>query len=914
MTADHGRGREDMTLDGLLRQRRRAAGLTQSELAQRAGVGVRTVRDLERGRSTRPQRTTIELIATALGLTGAERMGFLAAARTAAVDQAAQGGGPATAQAAGPTPAPAGEQTAGPVTLTAPSLSLPPPPPLIGRTQDVAELSAMLIGPEGSAPPVVTLVGLAGVGKTGLALAVADRVAHRHSGGVAGVRATEGPVDKDILATVAAVFGVARPQDLPARLVGAPTLLLIDAIERDPDAVAELVHWLARRAPNVRVLATGRHPIGLLGERVWPVTPLEVPPAEVPVDLAAIASYPAAELFLARLSQVRREPPDPAELPALVKLVRRLGGLPLALELAAARGRVLDLTELLHRYGDRVLDLSGPPTRRQAVAGTLRDAVAASYRLLEPYERAALRRLAVFRNRWSVELAEAMFEPGATTGGAGAARRGAVLADSDGGVAQVDGGSGSGTGAEADDATALAELAADPVPLLDRLLGLGLLSTLGTGPFRFRLLDVVRDFAVEQSAADGELTTIRRQYATVLARMATRISADLTGANQSRAVGLLDSVSGDLWAALAYAATDDPHTALQLAVQLPRWWRFRGRDVAGRQWLRRLLDDPRTNDANPVLRAWAQVGIAQLAQEHGEGPTELTTVQQALWQFQQAGDVAGELAARNVLCGLYTAVGGHDEARRHGEAALALAGRAGRIRDMVVAQNNLTWHDIRVGELAAARRRLAAVDRLAAQCGEERLRVLARANLAEVARLDGRYADAVRQGRRVVGALAELGDPGHRWRVLGTVGLALAQGGHLAEAESLLTEMWTAVPAAVPDSVPAVGTRAAGGPQEGILSLLEGHLALRRGDRERAAEWFAAAERSCVAGRDVRDVVESLVGLVASLDDPVARKEARRRLDEVSRDGGITLLPGELALIDESGRAGPDRHDGVAGR
>ncbi|MFD0824031.1 XRE family transcriptional regulator, partial [Micromonospora zhanjiangensis] len=168
---------------------------------------------------------------------------------------------------------------------------------------------------------------------------------------------------------------------------------------------------------------------------------------------------------------------------------------------------------------------------------------------------------------------------------------------------------------------------------------------------------------------------------------------------------------------------------------LPRWWRFRGRDVAGRQWLRRLLNDPRTADADPALRAWAQVGVAQLAQEHGEGPQELASAQAAVETFEKLGDVPGELAGRSVLCGLWTALGGYDEARRHGETVLALASRTGRTRDMAVAQNNLTWHEIRVGDLGAARRRLAAVDRLAAQCGEVRLRVLARANLADIARL-----------------------------------------------------------------------------------------------------------------------------------------------------------------------------------
>lgn len=847
MTADHGRGQGSAGFDELLRWRRRAVGLTQSDLAQRAGVGVRTVRDLERGRSTRPQRTTVELLATALGLAGGDRVDFLAAAR-----------GPGGAGAAG----------AGAAEPPAPSLALPAPSPLIGRDRDVAEVTELLVGADGPAPPVVSLVGLAGVGKTGIALAVAARAARHHPAGVGGIVITEGSSeDGDVLSAVATVFGVARPADLPARLGHGPAMLLVDAIERQPGSVAAALHWLTGRAPTLRVLTTGRHPVGLPGERVWPVSSLEVPPPDVPADLASISRYPAAALFLDRLRQVRREPPEPAELGALVGLVRRLGGLPLALELAAARGRILDLNEMLDRYGDRVLDLSVTPVTRQAVAVTLRDAVAASYRLLEPHERCALRRLSAFRNRWSVELAEAMLHGGTDPAGT--------------------------------------EPPTDPVPLLDRLLALGLLSARSTGTFRFRLLDVVRDFAVERAAAEGELTLIRRRHAVVFARMAARLAPDLAGGSFGRTVRLLDEVTGDLWVALAHAANDDPHTALTLAAQLPRWWRFRGRDVAGRQWLRRLLDDPRTADAAPAVRAWAQVGLAQLAQEHGAGPQELPAARQALEAVREADDVPGELAARSVLCGLLTAVGAHDEARLHGEAALALAGRTGRVRDMAVAQNNLTWHEIRVGDLRAARRRLAAVDRLAAQCGEDRLRVLARANLAEVARLGGRYADAVEQGRRVAAALTDLGDPGHQRRVLGTVGMALAQAGQLAEAEAVLVDLRDGNGPKGRPELRRDGESTVVPAEDGVTALIEGYLALRRGDREWAAEWFGTAARASVDCRDQRDVVESLVGLLASTDDPEGRRHVRLRLDEVRRQGGISLLPGELALLGAGGAGVP---------
>ncbi|TBL43296.1 XRE family transcriptional regulator [Verrucosispora sp. SN26_14.1] len=800
-------------LPELLRSHRLTAGLTQAELAVRAGVGIRTVRDLERGRSVRPQRTTVELLAGALDLTGDARAAFLTAAR---------GTG-----AAGASPHPG------------PALGLPPAPDLIGREQDVAELTAMLTDPRG--PRVVSLVGLAGVGKTALALAVVHAVAPAHPGGVAGVLIGAGSDVTDVLAASVTVFGAARITELAARLGDRRAVLLVDAAERAPGPVAATLHRLVGGVPSLRVLVTGRHPVGLPGERVRPVSPLDVPPPGG-TDPATLATSPAVVLFTARLAQVRPEPPSDAELPALASLVRRLGGLPLAIELMAARGRLLDLTELLDRYGDRVLDLdtSGAarggweagPSRgddaRTAVAETLRDAVATSYRLLADEERAALRRLAAFGNRWSVEMAEEMLAGTGTT--------------------------------------------ADPVPMLNRFLDLGLLSVRGTGPFRFRLVDAVRDYAVEQASGAGESTTIRRRHARVVTRLVERTVPALSGAGATVAAHRLDEVTGDVSSALAYAAVDDPLTALRLAAALSRWWRLRGRDVLGRQWLLRLLADPRTADADPALRAWASLGVAMLAGEHGAAGEELPTARAALAAFRRLGDVPGELEARNVLGALLSATGRPGQAREQAEAVLAVATEAGLLRQMAIAQHHLAWHEMRVADLAAARRRLATVDRLGGQCGEQRLRVLVRGTVAEVLRLEGRYVDAVDEARRVLVALADLGVPRHRRRVLGTLGLALAQDGRSAEAAEVLAELR---------------------PLDGTGALIEGHLARHRGDREVAVEWFTAAAEMNGEDRDRRRVVEALVGLAASTADP----EVLDRLDLACRAGGVRLLAQEQELL-----------------
>jgi tetratricopeptide (TPR) repeat protein len=551
--------------------------------------------------------------------------------------------------------------------------------------------------------------------------------------------------------------------------------------------------------------------------------------------MAAVTAYPAVGLFLERLARVRRTLPEPDEIAPLATLVRRLGGLPLAIELAAARGRVLTIPEILDRYGHRVLDLDRPGTGSppEAVV-SLRDAVAASYRLLDAGEQRALRQLSMFQYRWSLALGEQMTE--------------GALSD--------------GT---------------DVVHLLDRLLELGLLSVRGNRAFRFRLLDVVRDYAAERAAAVGELTDARRRHALVLAGLAESIAPDLIGTKLADAAGRLDGVSADLGTALTFAAGEDPHTALRIAAALPRWWRLRGRDVSGRQWLRRLLDDPRTANADPQVRAWAKVGLAQLALEHGAGAEEIGSATAAVAEFQRLGSVSGQIAAHTQLASLWMTTAGYGEARRHGEASLELARRGGRIRDMAVAENNLTWHEIREGDLPAARRRLAAVDELASQCGEERLRAVALANLAEVARLDGHPEEAERLGRGAMPELERIGDPNHRRRLLATLGLALAEAGRVDDAIEVLERLRPAAEL----------------PPDGPAAVVEAAVALRQGERKHAAECFARAAEAYEGAHDPRDGVETLVGLIVSTPDLDDRRAAVRRLAELCRSGGITLLPRE---------------------
>ncbi|GIJ47200.1 hypothetical protein Val02_40860 [Virgisporangium aliadipatigenens] len=685
-TPDQDGGTTGAGFAALLRGYRRSAGLTQAELAERAGVGERTVRDIESGRARRPQRGTVVLLVDALRLTGNARTRFEAAAR-----------------AFGPS--------------AVDILALPPLPDLVGRDGDIDELVRLV-----PASDAVVLAGLAGVGKTGLAVAVAHHAAGHFPSGVAGVPVSDVHRDTDILAAVAAVFGVGLAGELPERLGAGPALLVLDGADQQPEAVAAVLRWTRAYTPDLRLLVTSRRPIDLPGMVVWPVPPLSAPSA--------------LELFERRVRQVRSEPLEPAERAAADSLLRRIGGLPLAIELAAARCRVLTVEQLLARYGDRVLDLTGAGAR---AGETLRDAVAASYRLLEPGDRAALRRLASMRSRWSVEVAEALLEERS--------------------AGQVE-------------------------ALLDRLVGLGLVHVRGTGAWRFRMLAVVREYAAEATVEAGEPAQVAERHARVLTTFAEEMAPTLDGAAMRATIGMLDQLAPDLRAALEHARRAAPETALRLATATARWARFRGRDWETRVLLRELL--AACPQVGPAVRARALHAVALLAHSHGDGISELAAARQAHELSRTLDDPRLRLDTTHLLATLLLAAGEHKASAALTEEALALARGGARERDVAVVRRLAATQAMVAGDLPNAHRRLATVARMAVGLGDERLAALVTAQLAECARLDGRPSDALELGRRAALRLAEYGDPGQRVRVAATVAMALTELGRPDEAEPML--------------------------------------------------------------------------------------------------------------------------------
>jgi predicted ATPase/DNA-binding XRE family transcriptional regulator len=373
---------------GLLRELRAAARMTQEELAEASRLSPRSVSDLERGVSRRAHKDTALLLADALGLAGPVREVFVAAARGQI---------------------PAAEVLAA---MSASRNNLPTPvDSFVGRQMELAEITRAV-----RADRLVTLTGPGGSGKTRLALEAAASLVPEFTDGVWLVELAAISESGRLPGTVAQVLGVS---DRPGEALGGTLarwlrdrhlLLILDNCEHVVDAVGGFCQRLLPACSQLRILATSREFLDVRGEHA-----IQTPPLAVPDDPALAPLSDAVRLFLARAAAgAPRFRPDEADLGMVVQVCRRLDGLPLAIELAAARLRALPLSRLAARLDDQFWLLTGASRTDVSRQRTLEAVVAWSYDLLNEVEQRAFERLAVFPDHFTLEMAEAVVsEPGA---------------------------------------------------------------------------------------------------------------------------------------------------------------------------------------------------------------------------------------------------------------------------------------------------------------------------------------------------------------------------------------------------------------------------------------------------------------------------------------------------------------------
>jgi predicted ATPase/DNA-binding CsgD family transcriptional regulator len=440
----------------------------------------------------------------------------------------------------------------------------------IGRTTEVAAVEHSL-----AAARLVTLIGAGGVGKTRLALRVADAALAAYSDGV--WLAELGPLADPALVpnVVAAALGVREQAGVPIAQTLKQTLhprcllLVLDNCEHLGQACAELAEALLGACPGLQILATSREPLGIAGEVAWRVPSLSVPDSRVRPSAEQLSAYAATCLFIERATAAR---PDfrvtDQNAPAIIEVCRRLDGIPLALELAATRVRLLSVEQLAARLHDRFQLLAGgrrtAPPRQQ----TLRATLDWSYALLQEPERRLFNRLAVFAGGWTVEAAEAIC-----------------------------------AGPELEPAAVL--------ELLGRLVDQSLVvAEEQAGRVRYWLLETMRQYAAEKLEAVGETVALRQRHRDWFLAEARRSPFELFDPLH---VAWLAEELDNLRAALRWSIQrGEVEAGLRLAQATSAFWHQRGAYSEGRMWLAELLGLPGAEAATRV-RARALLSAATLA-------------------------------------------------------------------------------------------------------------------------------------------------------------------------------------------------------------------------------------------------------------------------------------------------------------
>ncbi|RYE39502.1 MAG: protein kinase, partial [Hyphomicrobiales bacterium] len=544
----------------------------------------------------------------------------------------------------------------------------------IGRRHELTKAKNLLAGSR-----LVTLTGIGGVGKTRLALRVASAVQRDYDDGVRLVELGELRDESSLVDAVAGAVGVRDHSAKPLRdvlvehLAPRELLMVLDNCEHLVDAIAELVDSLLRACPRLRILATSREPLGIGGEAVLRVPPLGVPDPERKPSLRGLPKYDAVTLFADRAAAaVPGFAVTDDNAATVAEICHRLDGLPLPIELAAARLRAMSPEQILERLTDRYTLLTrgnrGAPSRQQ----TLRLCIDWSFELGTAGEQLVWGRLAVFAGSFELDAAERVCGEGL-----------------------------------------------DPDELLDTLTSLAEKSILireeHGSVVRFRMLETLREYGYEKLEQTGEAVALRRRHRDWYEALALKAEAEWISARQLDWIARLKREHANLREALEFSVDDDPAAGLRTAAALGWFWISQGLYSEGRRWLDRLLavqSGPpslerakalywatvmanvqgdietgtvlveeghtlaaQTND--PMIRAFVSFADGTLALVSGDLVRARSQLEPTLAEFSERGDRTLEVAALYSLGTAYGLSGMAEQAIESHERVLAITEKYG---------------------------------------------------------------------------------------------------------------------------------------------------------------------------------------------------------------------------------------------
>ncbi|MCC6704626.1 MAG: tetratricopeptide repeat protein, partial [Thermomicrobiales bacterium] len=537
-----------------------------------------------------------------------------------------------------------------------------PGTPLIGRDDEIEGVATLLSVP---ATRLMTVTGPGGAGKTRLALAVTERLRDHFPGGItslalADVTTAEQTIEAIALAWRAPARDDADPIVRVASVApDAPALLVLDNLEQIRGLAAPVATLLGA-APQLRILATSRSPLRIRGERELPLAPLATPAASIWSDSVALARNPAVRLFVDRAEAVKPGfTLDANNAPVVAEICVRLDGLPLAIELAAARVRMLPPAALLEKLADSLTLLSGGARDLPERHRTLRAAIAWSHDMLAEEERRLFRRLGRFRRGAPWDGIEAI--------------------------------------------SAVEPAIADPFEAIANLIDQSLLrqDDAGAEP-RYVMLETIAAFAAEELAASEEADRVRDAHAAWVSAM-VEMAAAADGAERVAWLTRFDIETENIRLALdRYAETGDGAAGQRLGGGLVRWWDAHGRSGEARRQLQRALD---FGPAGEGIGSKAISAAAMFARRQGDFPEAERLYALALERFEADGDESGIASTINNLGVLALDQGRYDQARERYETAMERFERLGQTDRVAAILVNLGPVARRLGEPDLAARR-----------------------------------------------------------------------------------------------------------------------------------------------------------------------------------------------------------------